>query len=250
MALASGRSSVGLAWATIASHRFVQRSATTHWCVLCWCCSTRRFRSGHCGSAPSSTPTITVVRRRQGWYRSHWRCPQGASLLLPARRPMGPRPNRLLGIVYGVRAGCLVAAAFAAFRDAPLVVVVPIAATTTFDDLQSADVFGGRPRHRHRTRTADGGQHLDGYSESAAILVGPMLAAELLAVGSPAWVLAASAASAALIAVSALSSMPLVKGSTLQPSSRVTDRRAATRCDERRCLPCGDWPSGPVQSRC
>ena len=128
---------------------------------------------------------------------------------LAGSRADGPRPNRLLGIVYGVQTLCLIAAACAAFRGAPLpLAVVPIAATTTlvtFIRPASSVAIPGLVTAPEQLTAAN---VLIGYFENAAILVGPILAAALLAVGSPALVLAASAA---LLVASTLLSLPLAK---------------------------------------
>lgn len=128
---------------------------------------------------------------------------------LAGSRADGPRPNRLLGIVYGVQTLCLMAAACAAFRDAPLVVVVvPIAATTALVTFIHPSYSVAIPGLVTAPEQLTAANVLIGYFENAAILVGPLLAAALLAFGSPALVLAACAA---LLVASTLCSIPLAK---------------------------------------
>ena len=160
---------------------------------------------------------------------------------LAGSRADGPRPNRLLGIVYGVQTLCLLAAAAAAFRDAPLVVVVvPIAATTTLVTFVRPSYSVAIPGLVTAPEQLTAANVLIGYIENAAILVGPLLAAALLAVGSPALVLAACAA---LLVASTFCSVPLAKldpptsfvlhGASMAASSRrvslSTVRRLAAR---------------------
>jgi hypothetical protein len=121
----------------------------------------------------------------------------------------GPRPNRLLAIVYGIQTLCLLAAAGAAFGDVPpAVVVVPIAAATTLVTFIRPSYSVAVPGLVTAPEQLTAANVLIGYFENAAVLAGPLLAAALLVVGSPALVLAACAA---LFGASALSSIPLAK---------------------------------------
>jgi predicted MFS family arabinose efflux permease len=129
----------------------------------------------------------------------------------------GPRPNRLLASVFGAQALCLVVAAVAAYRDAPLlIVVVPIAATTTlvtFIRPSYSVVIPGLVTAPEQLTAAN---VLVGYVENTAILVGPLLAGALLALHGAALVLAACAA---LSVISTLCTAPLVR---LDPPLPVT----------------------------
>jgi Cyclic nucleotide-binding domain len=128
---------------------------------------------------------------------------------LAGSRADGPRPNRLLGIVYGIQTLCLLAAAGAAFGDVPLaVVVVPIAAATTLVTFIRPAYSVAVPGLVTAPEQLTAANVLIGYFENAAVLVGPLLAAALLVVGSPAMVIAACAA---LFGASTLSSIPLAK---------------------------------------
>ena len=128
---------------------------------------------------------------------------------LAGSRADGPRPNRLIVMVYGVQTLCLVAAACAAFREAPLVVVVvPIAATTTLVTFIRPSYSVAVPGLVTAPEQLTAANVLIGYFENAAILVGPLLAAALLSDGSPALVLATCAA---LLVASTLCSIPLAK---------------------------------------
>jgi predicted MFS family arabinose efflux permease len=149
----------------------------------------------------------------------------------------GPRPNRLLGIVYGVQTLCLIAAAGAAFRDAPLVVVVvPIAATTALVTFIRPSYSVAIPGLVTAPEQLTAANVLIGYFENAAILVGPLLAAALLEFGSPALVLAACAA---LLVASTLCSIPLTKldpptSFMLQGSSHAASSRRVSMSTVRR----------------
>ncbi|MEO8265431.1 MAG: cyclic nucleotide-binding domain-containing protein [Ilumatobacteraceae bacterium] len=153
------------------------------------------------------------------------------SLVVPAAcvapfagsRADGPRPNRLLGIVYGVQTLCLAAAAYAAFQEAPVVVVVvPIAVTTTLVTFIRPTYSVAIPGLVTAPQQLTAANILIGYFENAAILVGPLMAAALLSVGSPALVLAGCAA---LLVGSTLWSIPLAK---LDPPKSFMTHRIAT----------------------
>jgi hypothetical protein len=142
---------------------------------------------------------------------------------LAGSRADGPRPNRLLGIVYGVQTLCLAAAACAAFKDAPVVVVVvPIAATTTLVTFIRPAYSVAIPGLVTAPEQLTAANVLIGYFENAAILVGPLMAAGLLAVGSPALVLAGCAA---LLVGSTVCSVPLAK---LDPPASFMSSREST----------------------
>jgi hypothetical protein len=149
---------------------------------------------------------------------------------LAGSRADGPRPNRLLGIVYGIQTLCLVAGACAAFGDVPVaVVVVPIAAATTLVTFIRPSYSVSVPGLVTAPEQLTAANVLIGYFENAAVLVGPLLAAALLVVGSPALVLAACAA---LFGASTLSSVPLAKldppaSFMLGGESRASSRRAS-----------------------
>ena len=164
---------------------------------------------------------------------------------LAGRRADGPRPNRLLGMVYCVQALCLVTAALAAFQDAPLLVVtVPIASATTLVTFIRPTYSVAIPGLVTAPEQLTAANVLIGYFENAAILVGPLMAAALLAVGSPALVLAACAA---LLVVATLCSVPLAK---LDPPTAfmLTPSVKRRRRYESRGRWSGNWPSGPAQS--
>ena len=96
----------------------------------------------------------------------------------------GPRPNRLLAIVYGIQTLCLLAAASAAFGDVPLaVVVVPIVAATTLVTFIRPSYSVAVPGLVTAPELT-AANVLIGYFENAAVLVGPLLAAALLLVGT------------------------------------------------------------------
>ncbi len=139
-----------------------------------------------------------------------------------ASRAAFARPNRLLAIVYCVQAVCLSAAAGAAFADAPLVVVVvPIAVTTSLVTFVRPSYSVAIPGLVTAPEQLTAANVLMGYFENAAILVGPLFASMLLAIGSPALVLTACAA---LLVASLLLSVPFAE---LDPPSSFIPHRAS-----------------------
>lgn len=150
---------------------------------------------------------------------------------LAGSRADGLRPNRLLGIVYSVQTLCLAAAACAAFQDASVAVVIaPIAATTTLVTFIRPAYSVAIPGLVTSPQQLTAANVLIGYFENAAILVGPLMAAGLLAIGSPALVLAGCAA---LLVGSALWSVPLAR---LDPPTSFMNLRAADASSRRSSL--------------
>ncbi|MEP7114705.1 MAG: cyclic nucleotide-binding domain-containing protein, partial [Ilumatobacteraceae bacterium] len=169
------------------------------------------YAHDHGGAAAAGAVSIALV------------IPAACVAPLAGTRADGPRPNRLLGIVYGVQTLCLAAAAIAAFQDAPVVVVVvPIAATTTLVTFIRPTYSVAIPGLVTAPAQLTAANVLIGYFENAAILVGPLMAAALLSIGSPALVLAGCAA---LLVGSTLCSIPLAKLDP--PASFMTNRVTA-----------------------
>ncbi|MEY2415889.1 MAG: hypothetical protein QOH53_1223 [Ilumatobacteraceae bacterium] len=208
MALAGGASSVeGLANNRFPPIRTALRNRALVRAVLALFCATISewalwigalvYAHGHGGASAAGLVSIALV------------VPAACAAPLAGSKADGPRPNRLLAIVYGMQTLCLVAAAGSAFGDVPLaVVVVPIAAATTLVTFIRPSYSVAVPGLVTAPEQLTAANVLIGYFENAAVLVGPLLAAALLLVGSPALVLAACAA---LFGASTLSSIPLSK---------------------------------------
>jgi hypothetical protein len=127
-------------------------------------------------------------------------------------------PNRLLAMAYGAQALCMTLASIAAFADAPLwAVVAPMAAVTTLVTFVRPSYSIAIPGLVTSTNELTAANVLVGYFENAAILVGPLVAAALLALDGAALVLAGCAV---LVAASAWTSIPLVQ---LDPPSSFVD---------------------------
>ncbi|CAN5557924.1 hypothetical protein BH10ACT2_BH10ACT2_19040 [soil metagenome] len=121
----------------------------------------------------------------------------------------GPRPNRVLALVYTAQAASLGVATLAAFLDGPLLtVVVPaglaLALITYIRPCFAVVVPGLVTTTGELTAT----NLLVGYCENSSILIGPLLASALIAANGPTLVVAASAL---LATVGALVTMPLVR---------------------------------------
>ncbi|MCU1501852.1 MAG: transporter [Ilumatobacteraceae bacterium] len=128
---------------------------------------------------------------------------------LAGRQADGPRPIRLLAIVYGSQTLFLIVAAVAAHQHAALaVVVVPVAASTTLVTFIPPTCSVAIPSLVTIPEQLTAANLLVGYVNNAATLVGPLLAAALLAVGGAAMVLGGCVV---LVAVSTLCCIPLAE---------------------------------------
>jgi len=121
----------------------------------------------------------------------------------------GPRPNRVLALVYAGQAASLALATLAAFLDGPLLtVVVPagvaLALITYIRPCFSVVVPGLVTTTGELTAT----NLLSGYCDSSSPLIGPLIASALIAVNGPTLVLAACVLLATL---GAIVTMPLIR---------------------------------------
>src|SRR5262245_54120263 len=119
----------------------------------------------------------------------------------------GPRPIRLLFLVYLVQSITAIVAAIGASADAPPVIVIGLVAIVVtcvaFVRPAAAVVEPSLVRSASELTSAN---LLSGYCQSAAVLLGPLLAAILIAVDGAALVIAACGV---LTLLSALMTAPL-----------------------------------------
>jgi predicted MFS family arabinose efflux permease len=111
----------------------------------------------------------------------------------------GPRPNRLVAVVYMVQAVALVVAAMFAFAGAPAVVAIVMVAVSVTASAFIRPAFSvvvpGLVTSASELTAAN---LLAGYCDSISILLGPLIASALLVVEGPATVFAACAGLAVL----------------------------------------------------
>ena len=121
----------------------------------------------------------------------------------------GRRPNRVLTMVYALQAVALAAAAVAGYRHGPLLtVVVPAAGALVALSFVApcwSVVVPGLVRSAGELTASN---LLAGYCESAGVLLGPLVASGLIALGGPPLVLAACAAFAL---IGTLATWPLLR---------------------------------------
>ena len=136
----------------------------------------------------------------------------------------GPRPNRVLALAYCAFAISVGAAAAMAAIDSGY---VPVALTasigTTSVTFMRPSISVVVPGLVMSARELTAGNLLIGYGDSSAVLLGPLMAGLLIAIGGPGLVLAACAT---LGLLSAISAIPLVR--LERPAS---DRHDAIRHD-------------------
>lgn len=121
----------------------------------------------------------------------------------------GPRPNRALAVVYALQAASLVIAAVAAWRNAPVWVIIGAAAMAialvSFVRPCCSVVVPGLV---HTAGDLTGANVLTGWCESASVLFGPLLATVVLTVAGP-W--AVFVAAGALLVLATVVTAPLAR---------------------------------------
>lgn len=149
----------------------------------------------------------------------------------------GPRPSRVLATAYAVQAITLAAAVAAAYSGGPLLtVVMPAAvalAAVSYIRPCFAVVVPGLVVSAGQLTAAN---LLTGYCVSASVLVGPLLASGLIALGGPSLVIAVCASLALLGASVTLPLARLDPGAAMPTSAEHTGSRMAALLEGGRAL--------------
>jgi Cyclic nucleotide-binding domain len=149
----------------------------------------------------------------------------------------GPRPNRVLAMVYVVQSVTLGVAVVAAYSGGALLTVVVPAATALAVICYIRPCFSvvvpGLVTSPVELTAAN---LLTGYADGASVLIGPLLASALIAIGGPSLVLALCASLAVLGTSVTVSLVKLDPGAAAQPATERAGSRTRALVDGVRAL--------------